>query len=69
MATRNEAVVLRMVERKKFCAHWLIPKRVLRSLLKKRLLVPCGFYSVCLPENQPTFPVAIAYAEPEKAFD
>ncbi len=65
----DEKKALRLVRRRKFCAHWLIPKRLLRELLRKRLVVPCGFYSVCLPENRPTFPVAIDYADPEKAFD
>jgi hypothetical protein len=59
---------LEMVKRRKFCAHWLIKKPLLRQLLKQRLVVPCGFYSVCLPEDKPTFPISIEYAEPEKAF-
>ena len=65
----NEAKALALVRRRKFCAYWLIPKRVLRSLLRKRLIVPSGFYSVCLPEHQATFPVKIEYAHPERCFD
>lgn len=65
----TQAKAMRLVKRRKFCAHWLIPKRTLRALLRKRLIVPSGFYSVCLPEHQATFPVKISYAQPEKAFD
>lgn len=60
---------LRKVARRRHCAHWLIPKNTLRALLRRRLVVPCGFYSVCLPSDRPTFPVAIFYANPETAFD
>lgn len=67
--TKAQTKALRLVKRRKFCAYWLIPKQTLRALLRKRLIVPCGFYSVCIPENQPTFPVKISYSEPEKAFD
>ena len=58
---------LRLVKRRRFCAYWLIPKLTLRALLKRRLIVPCGFYSVCLPD-EPIWTM-ISYAEPEKAFD
>lgn len=58
---------MRKVKRRKFCAHWLIPKNTLRALLRRRLVVPCGFYSVCEPQHQPW--LHVSYAEPEKAFD
>lgn len=61
----TEAEAIELVRSRKFCAHWLIPKRLLRSLLRKRLVVPSGFYSVCLPRDQATFPVKIEYAHPE----
>ena len=67
MLTRRMKQALRKIKRRKFCAHWLIPKATLRALLRRRLIVPCGFYSVCLPGDQGW--TLISYAEPEKAFD
>lgn len=67
--SKAQAKALRLVRRRKFCAYWLIPKQTLRALLRARLIVPCGFYSVCLPEHRPTFPVAIGFDTPETAFD
>jgi hypothetical protein len=58
---------LRKVKRHRFCAHWLISKVTIRALLRRRLIVPCGFYSVCLPET-PRWSL-VSYAEPERAFD
>jgi cell division FtsZ-interacting protein ZapD len=58
---------LRKVDSRKFCAHWLIPKNTLRALLRRRIIVPCGFYSVCRPSNQAW--LHVTYDEPEKAFD
>jgi hypothetical protein len=58
---------MRKIKRLKFCAHWLIPKRTLRSLLRQRLIVPCGFYSVCLPQDQGW--TLVSFAHPETAFD
>lgn len=58
---------LRRIKRNKFCAHWLIHKATLRALLNRRLIVPCGFYSVCLPEDQGW--TLVWYAHPETAFD
>lgn len=69
LKAKTERGALQRVKARKFCAHWLITKRVLRSLLRKRLVVPCGFYSVCLPENKPTLPIAISYHHPERTFD
>ena len=67
--SESQTKALRLVKDRRYCAYWLIPKRTLRALLRKRLIVPCGFYSVCLPEHQATFPVKISYANPERAFD
>lgn len=58
---------LRKVKRRKFCAHWLIPKVTLRALLRRRLIVPCGFYSVCLPSHLGW--TLVSFAEPERAFE
>lgn len=58
---------LTLVKRRKFCAHWLIHRGTLRALLRRRLVVPSGFYSVCLPEDRGWS--LISYANPETAFD
>ena len=58
---------LRKIKRRKHCAHWLIHKSTLRALLRRRLIVPCGFYSVCVPADQGWTMVAIT--NPETAFD
>lgn len=67
--TQSEAEnsALHLVKRRRFCAHWLLDKAVLKSLLKKRLIVPCGFYSVCLADT-PRWTL-VSYANPETAFD
>lgn len=57
---------MRKIKRRRFCAHWLIHKSTLRALLRRRLVIPCGWYSVCLPEDRPW--TLISYAHPEKAF-
>jgi len=57
---------LRLIKRRKFCAYWLIHKSTLRALLRRRLVVPCGFYSVCCPEDQGW--TLVSYANPETAF-
>ena len=49
MSTMKRA--LKLVKRRRYCAHWLIHKSTLKALLRRRLVVPCGFYSVCLPER------------------
>lgn len=67
MLTRKMKAALTKVRKRKFCAHWLIHKATLRALLKRRLVVPCGFYSVCLPENSPWS--LVYFPQPEKAFD
>lgn len=65
--TQPQERALRLIRRRKFCAHWLVHKGTLRALLRRRLIVPCGFYSVCLPENLGW--TLLSYAHPEKAFD
>lgn len=58
---------LRLIRRRRFCANWLIHKATLKALLRRRLIVPCGFYSVCIPENQGWS--LVHYVTPETAFD
>ena len=58
---------MRKIKRRKFCAHWLINKNTLRALLRRRAVVPCGFYSVCLPRDQGW--TLVTFAHPERAFD
>jgi hypothetical protein len=50
--TKQERKYLALVKKRKFCAYWLIPRPVLKSLLLKRLIVAAGFYSVALPGTQ-----------------
>lgn len=59
---------LRKVKRRKFCAHWLLHKSTMKALLRRCLIVPCGWYSVCLPEDRPCI-LEVSYAKPEEAFD
>lgn len=58
---------LRKVKRRRFCAYWLIRRPTLKALLRRRLVVPCGFYSVCLPKDQGW--TLVSFSHPENAFD
>ena len=66
MTTQMKRAIAK-VRRRVHCAHWLIHKSTLRALLRRGLIVPCGFYSVCIPENRGWS--LVSYAHPEKAFD
>lgn len=45
LLTPQQVRAMRKIRRRKYCAGWLIHPQTLRSLLKRRLIYQCGFYS------------------------